>query len=209
MVESGSRPRKVIGVYRDALRGRLCLFRLFFLEPRGVHQVAVGNFLVEFLALCRVDFLDEFGRNTSPDSVGFDDGVCQYQGAGSHDGSFSHYGVVEEGSSHANQGIVVYAGSVECHVVADGYVVADFYGRFFIQSVEYGAVLDVHPVADADGVHISPEYGIEPYATVFSHYYIADNGGVVGQITVFTDLRSKSSDRFYQCHKFVSFDRVA
>lgn len=69
--------------------------------------------------------------------------------------------------------------------------------------MEYGAVLDVHSVADADGVHIAPKYGIEPYATVSSHYYVANNRGVVGQITVFADLRSKSSDRFYKCHKLI------
>ena len=59
--------------------------------------------------------------------------------------------------------------------------------------MKYGTVLNVHTVADTDGVYISPKYCIEPYAAIISHYYIADDGGIVGQITILTDLRSKPS----------------
>ena len=58
----------------------------------------------------------------------FNDGIGKYQCTGSHDGSFAYYGMVEQGRPHPNQGIVVHTSSVKCHVVADGYVIAYFYG---------------------------------------------------------------------------------
>ena len=59
--------------------------------------------------------------------------------------------------------------------------------------MKYGTVLNVHTDADTDGVYISPKYCIEPYAAILSHYYIADDGGIVGQKTVFSEFRSKTS----------------
>ena len=47
--------------------------------------------------------------------------------------------------------------------------------------MKHGAVLNVHTVADADGIYISSKYCIEPYAAIPSHYYIADDGGIVGR----------------------------
>ena len=59
--------------------------------------------------------------------------------------------------------------------------------------MKHGTVLNVHTVADTDRVYISAENCIEPNTAILSHYYIADDGCIVGQITIFTDLRSKPS----------------
>lgn len=78
------------------------------------------------------------------------------------------------------------------YVVANRYVVADFDGRFLIERVEYGTILDVYAVADADRVYVAAQYGVEPYGTFIAHLYIADNRSVFGQEAVFPDFGSES-----------------
>ena len=77
------------------------------------------------------------------------------------------------------------------------HVVADFYGGFFIQCVQHGAVLYVYTVADCDGVDIAAQHGIEPHAAFVAHCHVAHYGCVVGEEAVFTYFRSKSSYAFY------------
>lgn len=43
---------------------------LLFFVPIGIHQVVMGDFLVQFLSLSRV-YLLKFGGNSSPDTVLF------------------------------------------------------------------------------------------------------------------------------------------
>ena len=167
---------------------------LLFLEPRSVHQIAVGNLLVQLLALFDGNLLDELGGDTGPEGAGLDDRAAQHQGAGSHDGAFAHHGIVEHGGSHADEGTVLDGGSMDGDVVAHRYVVADFDHRTLVEGVEDAAVLNVHTVADADGVHIAPKDGVEPDATVAADGDIAYDGGVFGQVGILADLRGEPSD---------------
>ena len=173
-----------------------------FVPPR-IHQIIVSNLLVQFLGLLRVYLFDKLGGYACPDAARLDDGVAQYQGTGSHDGTFAHHGMVEEGGAHAYEGIVADGCPVHGDIVADGHVVADFYGRFLIQGVQHAAILDVHAVADADGVHVSAQHGVEPYAAVVSQLHVAYEGGVVRQETVLADFGGEAPYRFYQCHNVV------
>ena len=151
------------------------------------------NLLVQFLGLFGVHLLDELGRNTAPDAARLDDRVAQYQRACGYDGAFAHDGMVEDGSAHADKGIVLHGGAVDGDVVADGHVVAYFDGRFLVERVQHAAVLYVHTVADADRVDVAAQHGVEPYATVSAHLYVAYDGGVVGQVAVFSYFGRKAS----------------
>ncbi len=63
--------------------------------------------------------------------------------------------------------------------------------------MEHRAVLDVDAVADAYRVDVAAQYGVEPHAAVVAHHNVAYDGGVVGEVAVFTYLRSESSNFFY------------
>ena len=59
--------------------------------------------------------------------------------------------------------------------------------------MQHASVLDVHSVADVDGVDIASQHGVEPDATFVADGHIADDGGIVCQETVVSDFRSESS----------------
>ncbi len=57
--------------------------------------------------------------------------------------------------------------------------------------MQHGAVLDVDPVPDSDGIYIASKHGVEPYAAFVAHFDVAHNGGVFGQETVAADFRGE------------------
>ena len=138
-------------------------------------------------------FLDELCRNASPKGVWFDYRVRKYQSAGGYDGTFAHYGMVEQGGAHTDECFVVDTCPVQGDVMSDRNIIADFYGRFLVKCVQDASVLDVYPVSDADAINISPQDGIEPDAAIVSHHYITDNRGIVGKETVASHFGSESS----------------
>ena len=56
-----------------------------------------------------------------------------------------------------------------------------------------GSVLNVYSVANTDGVNISTQHCIEPYAAITSHNDVAYKSRVIGKVTVLADLRGKPS----------------
>ena len=58
--------------------------------------------------------------------------------------------------------------------------------------MKYRTVLDVYTVAYLDAVDIAAQYCAKPYAAVAAHHYIAYDGGIVGQVAVFSYLGSES-----------------
>lgn len=132
--------------------------------------------------------------------MGRDDGVGEYYGARGHDGTFAYVGVVEHYGAHADEGVVVYPAAVERGVVTDGYVVAEFYDGFPVEGVEYGAVLYVYGVAEADGVDVAAEYGSVPDAAVASHLHVADEGCRFGQKAVLAHAGRDAVKRTNNCH---------
>lgn len=67
------------------------------------------------------------------------------------------------------------------HVVAYGYIVAYLDGGFLVEGVQHRAVLYVDAVADAYGVDISAQHGVEPYAAVVADGDIAYELGCGGE----------------------------
>ena len=122
-------------------------------------------------------------------------GAAQDHGAGCHDGTFAHHDIVHHHRTHADEGQVFDLGPVDGHIVADGDIVADFYGRFLIEGVQNGTVLDVDVVADADGIDVAAHHGVEPDGTAVAHHHVADDGGVLGQEAVLADLRLEAAHR--------------
>lgn len=89
---------------------------------------------------------------------------------------------------------------MDCYVVSDGDIVADFDCGFLIECVEYGSVLDVDSVADAYGVDIASDDGVEPYAAFFSHHDVADDGGVFSKECVTADFGCEAAHGYDECH---------
>ena len=91
------------------------------------------------------------------------------------------------------------------HIVAYGDIVADYDGRFLIESVEHTTVLDVHTVADGDGVDIAAQHSVEPHAALVAHSYITNNGGILGEEAVFAYFRLKAANIDNKCHYLTIF----
>lgn len=166
---------------------------LAFLIPAGIHEVVVGYLLVHLFGLLGVYLLDELGRNSSPYAAGFYHGVAQYQRTGCYDGSFAYHHVVEQGGTHADEGVVADGCAVDGDVVTHGYVVAYLDGGLLVQGVKHASVLYVHAIAHAYAVYIASDNGAEPDATIAPHYHITYDGCVVGEETVLAHLGSEAS----------------
>ena len=82
---------------------------------------------------------------------------------------------------------------MNCHVVTDGNIVAYFNSRFLIERVQHRAVLNVHAVANGDGVHVATQHGAKPDAALVAHRHIAYDSGVVGKEAVIAEFGSESS----------------
>jgi hypothetical protein len=54
--------------------------------------------------------------------------------------------------------------------------------------------LDIDAVADADGVYIAAQHGVEPYRTFIAEHYVAYNRGILGKEAILADLRGKPAE---------------
>jgi hypothetical protein len=73
--------------------------------------------------------------------------------------------------------------------MTDGYIAPDNGLCFLISAMNNATVLYVHLISDPDTVHIAAYYRIEPNTAIITDHYITDNGGVGGDINVFTKTR--------------------
>ena len=92
-----------------------CFF--FFLKPGGIHQIAVGNLLIQLLALLDGDFLDELGGDACPECARLNDRITQYQGSGGYDGPFAYHGIVQNSGTHTDEGAILDGCSVDGDVM--------------------------------------------------------------------------------------------
>ena len=90
--------------------------------------------------------------------------------------------------------------AVERDIVPDGDIVADLDRGLLIEGVEDGAVLDIDVVADADGIDVTAEDGVEPDTAALPEDDISDDGSVDSEEAVLTDLRRDASYSLYECH---------
>jgi len=50
--------------------------------------------------------------------------------------------------------------------------------------VDTRTVLHVGTVANGDGSHVAPDHCVEPDGTLVTHRHIADDGGILAEVTV-------------------------
>ena len=93
-------------------------------------NVCPGDIFIDSMVDCshngfRSDFLDEFGRDTSPKFIRTDLGLAEYERAGGDNGARTHMGFVKDGRSHADQAMAVNPRRMDGCVMADNDVVRD------------------------------------------------------------------------------------
>jgi hypothetical protein len=94
----------------------------------------------------------------------------------------------------------MYGAPMNNGAMGDRHVVADADRRFLIGAMNDGAILDIDFIANTDRMNVAPDHRVKPYAATVAHDDIANDNGVVGEETVFAQLRRDSFDRFYYCH---------
>ena len=62
--------------------------------------------------------------------------------------------------------------------------------------MDHCPVLDIYPVAYADGIYITTDDSIEPEAAIIAAYYITNYDCCFREVAVFTESRSKTTHRF-------------
>jgi hypothetical protein len=67
-------------------------------------------------------------------------------------------------------------------------------------------ILDVHVVADPDGMNIAPNYCVEPDAAIVAKHNIAGDGCIICQEAIFTEGRGDPFDFFNECHVYLFSD---
>lgn len=169
-------------------------------EPPGIHDVVAGDSFNHVAGLLGANVFYFSGGRAGIKTAGFYYGSGEYYCACRDDGVFANDGVVEDDGSDAKQYVVAYSCAVYYCVVSDGYVVADFYDGFFVECVEYGAVLYVYAVADAYRIDVATQYCVEPYAAFAAHDDVANDGGVVCKIAVFAVNGGEAPYRFNDGH---------
>ena len=173
---------------------------LFLVKPRGVHLVIIGDALIQLTPLLGGDLLDELSRHACPQGIRLDDGLGQDDRACGYDSPFADDDIIHHDGSHTDEGVVTDMAAVERDIVPDGDIVTDLDRGLLIEGMEDGAVLDIHVVADADGVDVTAEDGVEPDAAALPEDDISDDGSVDSEEAVLTDLRRDASYSLYECH---------
>jgi hypothetical protein len=108
--------------------------------------------------------------------------------------------MVHEDGTHAHEDIVFQGAAVYDSAVSDRHIVPDRGRRPLIGTVEDGSILHIDFVAYPDGVDISADNSLKPYATIVSHDDISHNGSVFCQKTVVPKPGQNSVDWFYEWH---------
>jgi hypothetical protein len=71
--------------------------------------------------------------------------------------------------------------------MANGYIVPDFRGGFFVRAMNHGKVLNVHFVAHLNAVHITADYAVEPETALIAGFYITNNGCIFSNETIVSE----------------------
>ena len=156
-------------------------------------MIVFRDLLVDLLRLLGIDLLDELCRYARIDTAWLDNCLAQDNRTCRYDGTLSNDCVVENDGAHANERAVADLGAVDRYVMTDRHVVANLDGRFLIQGMKNGPILDIDSVTDANGVDIAAENGVEPNAATLADLNVTDDGGVVRKERVFANFRCEAS----------------
>lgn len=171
-------------------------------EPAGIDQIVFGDAFYLPGNEFRGDVFDLSCRNASIDRSGFYFGAFQHNGAGGDDRIFSYLGIVHNDGAHSDEDIVMDGAAVYDGVMTYGNVVADMNAGLFVCSVQDDAVLDIYPIAYVDTIDIASYHGIEPKAAFVANLYVAHDGGIGRDKTVFAKAGRFAFYREYRCHNY-------
>ena len=156
-------------------------------------ELRVGHIVLGIVSLAWTHGLEVFGRYTSPDLTCRNLRVLEHEGSCSYDRAFAHFATVEQRSAHADESMVVDGTGMYGHIMSDGDIRADMCGACVESDVDAAAVLDVRTVADGDGGYVATNDGIEPHGALVTHRHVADNRGVLTEITVSPPFGSETT----------------
>jgi hypothetical protein len=88
--------------------------------------------------------------------------------------------------------------------VSNSHIITQNAGRFPIQRVDAGVVLDIGSIAYLDEMHVPTYYGIEPNSTVISHFHVSHYYGTFAEVAMFAKSGSGHPlQSLYNSHIFV------
>lgn len=170
-------------------------------EPVAVFYVVTGVGFVHGLCLFGVNFLDELGRDTSPEFAVANLGVGENKSTGCDYRSTTYYGVVEHRCSHAHEGSILDFAAVKGDRVTDGDIVAKNAGGFAVEGVDAGVVLNVGAVANLYKMHVAANDGIEPYGAVIAHLYVTNYYRSFAEVAMLAEAGGRHAfESFYSGH---------
>ena len=117
-----------------------------------------------------------------------------------------YHGIIHHNGTHSNQYIVVNGTAMHQCIMTNGNMITDIGRVFLVCTVNNCSVLNIYFVSYFNIVYITTNYRIEPYTAVVTHYHIADNCGIGGNKTIFTQLRMFTKNTQYNWHKITNFD---
>jgi hypothetical protein len=88
-------------------------------------------------------------------------------------------------------------------MMTDGYIIADRGPELLVGTMNAGAVLHIHFVAQLYKVHIAADNRIEPETAIVAGYHIANNSSIGSNETVVAELRVFIFNGKYYRHKII------
>jgi hypothetical protein len=73
-------------------------------------------------------------------------------------------------------------------IMTNGNVTSNDGLRFQIGTMNDGPILHIHFIADADAVHVTPDYRIEPNTAIVADDHIAHDGAIGSKKAIVTDF---------------------
>ena len=156
--------------------GGVCLFAD---SIRSVLDLACGDACPD----ARFEFL--IGRN---------------DGTGCYDSTVRNDSVVHDYGTHSDDDIVADDASVYIGSVTYGHIIADDAFRLLICSMQHRIVLNIHPVTEPDGAHISAKHGPVPYTAVITYADRSYQSRSFCKKCPFTDYGRVTVEFLYYCH---------
>jgi hypothetical protein len=126
------------------------------------------------LDLLRRERTDDFARQAHHERSGGDYGAFSDDGADGYQTVAANLGTVHNDGVHADYHVVANPCAVDRRGVSDGHPVAQDTGETGI-GVQHAVVLDVRPAANADGLGVATNHGVEPDARLLADAYISND----------------------------------
>ncbi len=113
--------------------------------------------------------------------------------------------MVHDNRPHADQHIILNSASVYDGIMCYAYIISDLYRCLPVSAMYGNTILYINIITDADIGYIAPHNCIEPHTAIVAHYYIANDGGIIGQETIAANFGMYAFYGFQKCHDIFLF----